>query len=57
MLYQILVFTMHGKILKSHIRVINLKYQLEHGMKNSNYLNYFKCILKKHGEKNQLISH
>ena len=29
LLYQILVFiTIHGKILKSHIRIINLKYQL-----------------------------
>ena len=26
------------KILKSHIRTINLKYQLQHGMKNLNYL-------------------
>ena len=38
LLYQILVFTMHGKILKSHIRIINLKCQLQHGMKNLNYL-------------------
>ena len=27
-LYQILVFNIHGKILKSHIRIINLQYQL-----------------------------
>ena len=38
LLYQILVFTMHGKILKSHVRTINLKYLLQHGMKNLNYL-------------------
>ena len=38
LLYQILIFTIHGKLLKSHIRIINLKYQLQHGMKNLNYL-------------------
>ena len=38
LLYKILVLTIHGKILKSNIRTINLKYQLQHGMKNSNYL-------------------
>ena len=37
-LYQILAFNIHGKILKSHIRTISLKYQLQHGMKNLNYL-------------------
>ena len=37
LLYQILVFTMQGKILKSHVRIINLKYLLQHGMKNLNY--------------------
>ena len=26
LLYQILAFTKHGKILKSHIRIISLKY-------------------------------
>ena len=26
--YQILVFTIHGKIQKSHMTIINLKYQL-----------------------------
>ena len=31
-LYQIV------KIQKSHIRIINLKYQLQHGMKNLNHL-------------------
>ena len=38
LLYQILVFTVHGKILKSNIRIIHLEYQLQHGMKNLNYL-------------------
>ena len=38
LLYQILAFTIHGKISKSHIRIINFKYQLQHGMKNLNYL-------------------
>ena len=36
--YQILAIIIHGKILKSHIRMINLKYQLRHGMNNLNYL-------------------
>ena len=36
---------------KSHIRTINSKYQLQHGMKNLNYQvdhiqDYFECILK-----------
>ena len=49
------------KNIKSHIRTINLKYQLQHGMKILNYLmdhilyEIFKIILniyyKKHGEK------
>ena len=38
MLYQILVFTKHGKNLKIHVRTINLEFQLEHGTKNLNYL-------------------
>ena len=32
LLYQILVFTIHGKIKKAHIRIINLKYPLQHGV-------------------------
>ena len=31
------VFIIHGKILKSHIRIINLKYELQHAMKNLSY--------------------
>ena len=27
-------FIIHGEIQKSHIRTINLKFQLQHGMKN-----------------------
>ena len=38
LLNQIIVFTMHGKILKSHIRIINLNHQLQNGIKNLNYL-------------------
>ena len=51
MLYQILVFTMHGKTQKAHTITINLKYQLQHGMINLNYLmghilyQIFKAIL------------
>ena len=37
-LYQILAYIIHGKIQKGHIRTINLKYQLQYGMKNLNYL-------------------
>ena len=37
-LYQILAYTIHGKIWKSYIRTINLKYQLQHGMENLNYI-------------------
>ena len=60
LLYQILAYTIHEKIEKSHIRTINLKYQLQHEMKNLNYLmdhilyQIFKIILsifkKKRGE-------
>ena len=38
LLYQTLVVTIHGKIQKSHIKIINLKYHLRHGLKNLNYL-------------------
>ena len=38
LLYQILAYNIYGKIQKSLIRTINLKYQLRHGMKNFNYL-------------------
>ena len=34
LLYQILVFTIHGKMLI----IINLRYQLQHGIMNFNYL-------------------
>ena len=36
--YQILVFIIHGKILNNPLRTINLKFQLQHEMKNFNYL-------------------
>ena len=38
LLYQTLAFTIHGKIEKSHKKLINLKYQLQHGKKILNYL-------------------
>ena len=38
LLYQILAFTIHEKILKSHTKTINLKYLLRHGMKSLNYV-------------------
>ena len=36
--YQTLAFTIHGKILKSHTVIINLKYQLQRAMKSLNYV-------------------
>ena len=58
LLYQTLAFTIHGKIQKSHAKIINLKYQFRHGMKSLNYLmdesyslsdiqDYFKYMFKK----------
>ena len=38
LLYQILLFTIHRKIMKNHIRIINLNYELQHGTLNSNSL-------------------
>ena len=38
LVYQILAFTIHRKIQKSHTRIINLKYQLQHRMTSLNYL-------------------
>ena len=38
LLYQILAFTIHGKIYKSNTKVIDLKYQLQYGMEKLNYL-------------------
>ena len=38
LLCQTLVLMIHEKLLKSHVKIINLKYQLQHGMKNLNYL-------------------
>ena len=38
LLYQILANTIHGKMLKSYTKTINLKYQVQHGMINLNYL-------------------
>ena len=38
LLYQTLVFTIHGQITKGHAKIKTFKYQLQHGMKNLNYL-------------------
>ena len=38
LLYQILVFVIHGKIQKRHTKIINQKYQIHHGMKKLNYI-------------------
>ena len=37
LLYEILACTIHEKILKSHTKVVNLKYQVKYDMKNLNY--------------------
>ena len=37
LLYQMLLYTKHGKIQKSHSKTLNLKYLDQHGMKNLNY--------------------
>ena len=60
LLYQTLAFTMHGEILKSHTKKINLKYHLRYEMKSLNYLmdhilyetfnNILSIYQKKHGE-------
>ena len=43
------------KNIKSHTKIVNLKYQFRHGMKNLNSVShiqdYFEYILKNHGEK------
>ena len=38
LLYQSLAFTIHGKILKSHTKIKNVKYWLQHGSNSLNYL-------------------
>ena len=57
LLYQIAAYTIHGKVQRSHIRTTDLKYHLQHGMKNLNYLMdhilYYKTVLNlslKNGE-------
>ena len=52
LLYKILAYDIYGKIRKSHTEIINLKYQLRHGMNNLNYqmdhilYQIFRIILK-----------
>ena len=38
LLYQILLYPLHGKTKKTLAKAINLKYQLYHGMKNLNQI-------------------
>ena len=38
LLYQILAYTIHEKMSKSRTKTINIKYQLQRGMKNLKYL-------------------
>ena len=43
-----LVLTIHGKIKKSHTKIINLKYHLRHGTNSLNYLmDYILCQVLK----------
>ena len=61
LLYQTLAFTIYEKIQKIHTKIINLKYQFQHGMKSLKYLmdnilyQIFKITSnvskKKHGKK------
>ena len=61
LLYQIVAYNIHGKLLKSHTNTTKLKYQFPHGMNNLNYLiahvlyQTLKTIMsisaKSHGEK------
>ena len=51
MFYQILAYPIHGQIFEKFTKTINLKYLLEHGNINYNYIDiqdYFKYIIKKH---------
>ena len=34
LLYQILAYSIHRKLEKTHTKILHLKYQLWHGMKN-----------------------
>ena len=38
LLYQTLAFAIHGKIYKSHAKILNIKYHHQHGMRSFNYL-------------------
>ena len=43
--YQILTFTIFGKIEESHAKAIDLKYVPQHGATNLNYLmDHFLCL-------------
>ena len=43
LLYQMFAYTTHGKIEQSHRKTTNLKYQLQRGLSNLNYV--MNCIL------------
>ena len=50
-----LAFTMHGETYKN-TKIINLKYQLQHGLPDGSYSrsviqDYFEYLFKKHGER------
>ena len=62
LLYQILGSTTHGKIQKCHTKTKNLKYQVQRGMKNWNYLmdkflyQIFKIILTLSSKKHEIVT-
>ena len=62
LLFQILAHPIHGKVYKNYIKTINLKYQLERGIINLNYLmdhipyQIFKIILSISSKKYETVT-
>ena len=60
LLYQILASTIHGKTSTTYMKIINLKYQLQLGIMNLNYLmdlvQIFKLILSISSKKNKAVT-
>ena len=47
LLYQIIAFTIHGKIKKSQTKIINLKYQIQNGMSLNHLVDHILCQIFK----------
>ena len=60
LLYQILASAIHGKTSTTYMKILNLKYQLQLGMMNLNYLmdliQIFKLILSISSKKNKAVT-